>query len=685
MGGVRPARGAIYGHRSVARRRPPARTRTYQPEAVREPPTRGTARPPFWIAAGVAALFLSACGFGVLEVHHSTDTWIALAAGRQILHSDTFPKLDTFSYTFYGRPWINQNWLSHVMFWWLYDTWGPDAVAIGTWVLGVATYGLTALAVRLRCGSWIAAGLAASVVAFASRDWLSARPATVQFFCVALLNAALSALLRSTAPNGRNGWALLGVAAVMAVWPHAHGSFVFGFGLLGAFIGSWVVARVLKRGILTPAPAIAVLVLVALATAVAGAALSPFGIENYIHPSQIAGSAAFRTVGEWIPPYKGGSLFPPVTRFWVAAGIAVAALSGALGFRIWGRSQAGRTAHPSNVQAILFDLVAVGVGLGLALFARRFAPLFHILAAPVVTTWVLRLAGATARPVLELWRAGLGGTAWASAAVLAFSTMHLARSELTGPFVGGHYDLLDRVTRADVIVRSAFEFLRRNDLKLNVWTEWKQAGPLFFEVPGSRVFIDGRAQQVYSERHYRLYLWMLGAERSDGELLARHLAQSGTEAVLLPKHRSTRALVERMDELPDWLAVLETRDALLWVPRHGPLLAELGRRERAGELWWPDSPEAAMTRGLLWVTTAPVDPGRAEGFWRTALARNPLLGSRIYPLIVRALRQQGRAAEAAEFVQAQRASLESRASDLPELDRRALGAALDHCETLLRE
>jgi hypothetical protein len=471
----------------------------------------------------------------------------------------------------------------------------------------------------------------------------------------------------------------------MALWPHAHGSFVLGFGLLGAFVGCWVVARILGRGVVTPARAIAGLVLIALVMAVAGAALSPFGIENYIHPSQIAGSAAFRTVGEWIPPYKAGSLFPPVTRFWVAAGVAAAALLGALGFRLWGHSETERAAHPPNGQAILFDLVAVGVGLGLALFARRFAPLFHILAAPVVTTWALRLAGATARSVLELWRAGLGGAAWVGAAVLAFSTLHLARKELTGPFVGGRYDLLDRVTRADVIVRSAFEFLRRNDLKLNVWTEWKQAGPLLFEVPGSRVFIDGRAQQVYSERHYRLYLWMLGAERSEGELLTRHLAQSGTEAVLLPKHRSTRSLVERMDELADWLAILETRDALLWVPRNGPLLAELGRRERTGELWWPDNPEAAMTRGLLWVTTAPVDPARAEVFWRTALAGNPLLGPRVYPLIVRALQQQGRAAEAAEFVQTQRASLEWPTPDLSDQDRRALGTALDYCDTLLKE
>jgi hypothetical protein len=75
-----------------------------------------------WLYTGLKALlwggpillFLAATAFGILEVHSSTDTWIGLAAGRQIYTADEFPKTDTFSYTFNGEVWYNQNWLTHL-------------------------------------------------------------------------------------------------------------------------------------------------------------------------------------------------------------------------------------------------------------------------------------------------------------------------------------------------------------------------------------------------------------------------------------------------------------------------------------------------------------------------------------------------------------------------------------------
>ena len=42
------------------------------------------ASPPAWLSVGLALLFLTASVYGALEVHYSGDTWIALAAGRQV-------------------------------------------------------------------------------------------------------------------------------------------------------------------------------------------------------------------------------------------------------------------------------------------------------------------------------------------------------------------------------------------------------------------------------------------------------------------------------------------------------------------------------------------------------------------------------------------------------------------------
>jgi hypothetical protein len=156
---------------------------------------RRAAALPSWTKAGTALFFLAACVYGVLEVHYSTDTWIGLAAGRQILSSPAFPKTDTFSYTFHGQTWFNQNWLSHVFFWLLYDRIGPSAVVIGTWTVGVGLFACVLLATKLRSGSWTAAMLAAAIVAVATRDWLRVRPATIQFFLLALLWLSVSALL----------------------------------------------------------------------------------------------------------------------------------------------------------------------------------------------------------------------------------------------------------------------------------------------------------------------------------------------------------------------------------------------------------------------------------------------------------------------------------------------------------
>ena len=193
---------------------------------------------------GPIALFLFATAYGVLEVHSSTDTWIGLAAGRQILNSDEFPTTDTFSFTFNGKPWYNQNWLTHVFQYWLYSKIAPNAVVYGTWTLAALVFFFTLLAAYWRSGTWIGATLAAAVVALGCRDFLSARPATTGFFCIAALWALICAV------EGQRGktrwWPIALLLPLMLVWGNAHGSFVFGYGVLALWVGHWFVVRTIN-------------------------------------------------------------------------------------------------------------------------------------------------------------------------------------------------------------------------------------------------------------------------------------------------------------------------------------------------------------------------------------------------------------------------------------------------------
>jgi len=573
-------------------------------QAVRGRSSLTSGPAPGWAKAGIELLFIVACMFGVLEVHSSTDTWIGLAAGRQILTAPQFPKVDTFSYTFYGQPWFNQNWLSHVAFWLLYDQLGPGAVVVGTWAMGTAIFGLVLLATWLRCGSGPAAFLSASLVAIASREWLSARPATIQFLMLAALWLSLSALLSQ--PQRRRWWPVALLLPILAVWTHAHGSFGLAYCLVGLFLASGAAARILgRRAAITTGQALAIFGIVLL-TGVLGAVLSPYGLANYTHPLKVANSELFREVREWTPPFVPGKR-PPVARFWAAVGVAAASPLVVLLLRALdgpGKPRraadrprgAGAEAAP-GLQTILFDVVSVILGLGLALFARRFAPVFYILSTPAVVTGTLHLAAPLSPRARSLLTRLLGLVAWVGAGVTLCVALVFAHRDLVARVpAGSDYNLLDRVTRNNTTPLEALEFLRRNRLTPNLMTDWKLAGQVMFYVPGARVFIDGRSQQLYSEEHNRSYLWLMQAAPADREQVCLLLQRSGTEAVLLPNWSSTRRLERVLDGDPRWPCVFRSPRGAILARAGSAFMAELEQRERAGNLWLPETSEAKIGR-----------------------------------------------------------------------------------------
>ncbi len=741
--------------------------------------------------AGVVLLYMACCAFGVLEVHYSTDTWIGLSAGRQIMTEPTFPKADTFSYTSYGQTWFNQNWLSHVFFWELYNKLGSDAEVIGTWLVSAGTFTLVLLATWFRCRSWLAAFVAASIVAIACRDWLSIRPATIQFFLVAAAWLSLCALMAQG--ERRRWWPMALLVATYTVWPHAHGSFLFGFGLLGLFIGCaalaillrgvlpvrrrgwWVggarlsalllavtvlaivlrysladlwyrllppwfsaispgqqiacvlaecVALLLLLALMSPArPAIslaqgAVLVAIGLLTAALGVLLSPYGLENYIHPFKVVESDVFRTVGEWVPPYRSAR-FPGALRFWLALAVATATALGFLIARLihaarpakapgkawpsaadgtlwYASSSAGEADQPDKgspraalplpgFNSILFDVAAVAIGLYMAMFARRFAPVFYILATPALVTWIMRLAEPLSPGIKRHGRLVVILGAWVAAPVAGVVTFRLAYSELVTEAVGdGQFDLLDRVTHNDRTPLAAIDFLRRNNLTPNVMTEWKVAAAIMFYVPGARVFIDGRAQQVYTEEQYKTYMGLLNVSSTQGPLATRVLDQQQTDLLLLPKWEVTRQLIDVIETQPQWVLVMEEPAAAIWVREGSKLLADILGRERAGTLWWPNTPDTQWRHGMLLVSTWPEELPRAVALWQAAVAGRPAFGLRAYGPIVEGLLQRGRADDAATYLQLEREKLEQLRKELPSDLHVRLLEEINRCTGLLR-
>ncbi|MFQ5818322.1 MAG: hypothetical protein ACE5H2_10280 [Terriglobia bacterium] len=708
---------------------------------------------PRWLSSvlyvGPVLLFLAATAYGILEVHSSTDTWIGLAAGRQILTADEFPTTDTFSYTVYGNVWYNQNWLTHLFQYWLYSRISPNAVIYGTWMMSASVFTLVLLAAYWRSGTWLGALLAASVVGLGCRDFLSARPATTGFFCLAGLWALLCAL--EGQGDRRRGWPIVLLLPLLLFWGNAHGSFVFGYGVLGLYVGHWFVVRtirvkhswlfslalplalllvagalysVLPEGASTrmnnvldlgavayskkklalaggallayaaywtctrrfrPRVAIrdaqvAAIGGVAVAALLLTAVFGPFGIDNFTHGQKVAGSEVFRQVSEWHPPTDPGKHFPPVWRFWTILGASLGMLlSGSL---LWLYSRTTTRPAPAHDRphTSLFDLTVVVIGLSMTLWARRFAPIYFIFGAPVFLTWIVLLLRALAAPLRQHLRLGVVAGAWLLAAAAAVEAGTKAHDEIVRRFEPQpQFNLLERVTRYDLTPHNGILFLKENELNVNLLVEWTQAGPVMFHARNARVFMDGRAQQVYDERHYEKYSALLGILNTPRRFLMRILAEHDTDAVLLRRTRKAENLWIALDQSREWVPVLLGVNYGLFLHKDSRGLAQLGELLRRGEEWRPNTGPALAARGLVWQATTPPDLEQALACWQAALRQNVLTGSLSFRRITTALLELGRHQEARQFVEKYFRELNRPIDGVSDESRRRLLRILKSC------
>lgn len=729
--------------------------------------------------AGPVLLYLGATAFGVSEVHFSTDTWIGLAAGRQILTSDEFPKTDTFSYTFNGQVWYNQNWLTHLIQYWLYAYAAPNAVVYGTWALSASVFLLVMLATYWRSGSWFAALLAAGVVGVGCREFLSARPATTGFFCVAALWAVICALEGQAGRVRR--WPIYLILPLLLFWGNAHGSFIFGYGVLGLYVGHWYVQRIIRLpyGRLLTLPLVllalmtfgaiyslvpnaaeanpqeivtlgsmayykgklqlvvgglvgyvlywlwirfsgpkstltdrqaAGIVAAVLAAFVLTVALSPFHLKNFTHGEKIASSSLFRQVSEWNPPFarhRDGSYsfspdfsrdsFPPMKRFWWIFGVtwAIIAVLGVYGL-IYRLTIASRS-HPAAARRAtappqlsprhplsLFDLTLLIIGVAMTFWARRFAPIYYIFGVPILMTWIVNWLRVLPAPMRGHGRYAVAGLAGVSAWVVIAETWSLSFKNLVDPFRDRpEFNLLERVTRYDTAPHDSILFLRENRLDVNLVCEWTQAGPVMFFAPNAKIFMDGRAQQVYDEDHYRKYAALLVAQNTPPVMRMAILNEFDTDAILLRRIKTIAPLWRAVEQTGEWVPVLSSYFDSLSLRRGGRGFRQLAELLRRGEEWRPNTPAALATRGFVWEALDPPDYQEALRCWRTALEQDASTGQLTLLPMTERLLELNRGEEARRLIRDYHQKWSRPRANLNEAIREELLKKLADCWDLL--
>ncbi|HEX6034039.1 MAG TPA: hypothetical protein VFY83_06370, partial [Anaerolineales bacterium] len=156
------------------------------------------------------------------------DYWFYVRLGRDILEAGYIPRVDSFSYTFPGRPIFYQPWLSAVIFWLAHSTGGATLTFLVRGICIALAYGLLwALMRAAGTGTKLATFLTILLGLSSSMNW-SMRP---QMFAYPLFAVMLWVLWHWQQGRAKGMW-LLPIATLL--WANLHGSFVLAFFLVGS-------------------------------------------------------------------------------------------------------------------------------------------------------------------------------------------------------------------------------------------------------------------------------------------------------------------------------------------------------------------------------------------------------------------------------------------------------------------
>ena len=178
----------------------------------------------FWLGAGVYLLQL-VNGSNLLR---DSDTYWHIAAGKWIIAHHAVPRVDIYSFTKAGEPWISTSWLAQVLYGEAFELagWAGPIVLAATCI--AATIALLAFILSRRI-PWTYAVVVALAALTLSIHHLFARPHVLALpVMVAWVYGLVSASESREAPSFR-------LLPLMALWANLHGGFVFGLALLAPF------------------------------------------------------------------------------------------------------------------------------------------------------------------------------------------------------------------------------------------------------------------------------------------------------------------------------------------------------------------------------------------------------------------------------------------------------------------
>lgn len=506
-----------------------------------------------------AAALLTILPAALLPLRNPDLFW-HLHAGVWMAAHRTLPRVDSFSFTAAGKPWVDFEWLSQLLFALARSLGGPS----GLWGLKVLLVAAVAAALNRalrRAGADATArALLLSLWACGAILYADLRPDLFSVLGLALL---LGEAERPAAARPAAAY-----FAAFALWASLHAGFAFG--LLALAVRALVLAA---RGRRAPARAAATLAV----CAAAGTLATPYGTGPY--RVLLAHGAAAGELSRYILEWRPIALRHPLEAlFWLKLLIVAAAAASAA------------RAAPDRRHDFPWELTAVALTLAAA--AQRHGRLVSYFDAAFVVCAAALWRWSRARP-RPLWRAA--GWAW-----LALDAVFLAWF-CRGPAWTAPVD-------GSLVIASAARFLDAQKpvfAPLRIYNRWEWGGYLGWRLrPWYRVYDDGRylfhENLIAAERaEITPELWQkfLDDERLDAAVVRSLDAWRPSTKVYPDGSRRAFARPWYIDYMPRgrWALVYWDDRALLFVRRGAVPPPWLAAHEYR---WLKPKDEAAFKEGL---------------------------------------------------------------------------------------
>jgi len=476
------------------------------------------------------------------------DLWSHLSAGQIILSTRHLTLYDPFSYTAFGHLWRNHEWLSQVALAAVYNALGVFGLKLLKLLCATATISLIALGLAETAAPARVQRAVLAVTAVALLPQIEFRPQLATFV---LLSLVIALLARDTYRTSSRLWPLV---PIFALWANLHGGYLVGVAAMATY-AAVVAADELRRGQGWGRA----MRLAATAAACAFATLAnPDGIDIWrTVMNSITDPLVHNGVAEWQP------LLSRIGFEWhaYAPGVIIYLLPLAL----FAALALSLLLAPRMDDAALVAIAALFI-FGAFVSARNMALAVIALAIPLARHVGIALGNPSASLLTGLVPMGravneeparvAADADWRFNPVVAIG-LATAVAAATGL-------LSNRLTIDEHCPVGAVAFMKQHNLRGNVLGDYDWGNYLAWHIaPQSKVFVDGRSDQLYSSRvisdYYDFYFASPRAESV--------LDGYPHDFVLLPPESKGYSVVANN---PNWKLIYRDPDAALFARATSP-------------------------------------------------------------------------------------------------------------------